>query len=197
MSRERRHRANQRRSQGGSDTKVAARSGELRRSDVPGALQHASSDADEFDAALVKGAGGAPAPATDEDFEWEQPGQEGGDAPAPEEPPAAAGGGGSDRGRSGKGGGGGGGRGGDGDSGDGAGLPAARGPSQPAAPRRSLPSKAVSFLRASWAELQRVQWPDRREVSQATAVVLGFVVVAGLYLGAADWVAQKIINFIL
>ncbi|HEX4483479.1 MAG TPA: hypothetical protein VH081_06785, partial [Solirubrobacteraceae bacterium] len=31
------------------------------RSDVPGALDHASGEADEFEAALVRGAGGAPA----------------------------------------------------------------------------------------------------------------------------------------
>ena len=37
-------------------------------------------------------------------------------------------------------------------------------------------NRAIGFLRASWAELQRVQWPDRRQVFQATAVVLGFVV---------------------
>jgi preprotein translocase subunit SecE len=53
------------------------------------------------------------------------------------------------------------------------------------------------FLKASWAELQRVQWPDRRQVGQATAVVIGFVIVAGAYLGVADWVAQKIVNFII
>jgi preprotein translocase SecE subunit len=61
----------------------------------------------------------------------------------------------------------------------------------------SLPARAAAFLRASWAELQRMQWPDRQQTSQATAVVLGFVVVAGLYLGAADWVAQKVVNLIL
>jgi preprotein translocase SecE subunit len=42
-----------------------------------------------------------------------------------------------------------------------------------------------------------VQWPDRRQVGQATAVVLGFVVVAGLYLGLADAVAKKIVDFII
>ena len=63
--------------------------------------------------------------------------------------------------------------------------------------RHSIFGRAVAFLRASWAELQRMQWPDRRQTSQATAVVLGFVVVAGIYLGVADWVAQKIVNFIL
>jgi preprotein translocase SecE subunit len=63
--------------------------------------------------------------------------------------------------------------------------------------KRSLFRRAINFLEASWAELQRVQWPDRRQVAQATAVVLGFVAVAGVYLGAADWLAQKIVNFIL
>jgi len=58
-------------------------------------------------------------------------------------------------------------------------------------------NRFINFLRACWAELQRVQWPDRRQVTQGTAVVLGFVVVAGAYLGAADAVAQVIIDAIL
>jgi preprotein translocase subunit SecE len=58
-------------------------------------------------------------------------------------------------------------------------------------------NRFVNFLRASWAELQRVQWPDRRQVGQATGVVLGFVIIAGLYLGLADWLAQRVVNFIL
>jgi|SRR3954453_1910668 len=73
-----------------------------------------------------------------------------------------------------------------------AGRPSA---SQPAAGRGG--SRAINFLKACWAELQRVQWPDRRQVAQATAVVLGFVVIAGAYLGLADAAAQKVIDFIL
>ena len=42
-----------------------------------------------------------------------------------------------------------------------------------------------------------MDWPDRRQVGQATAVVLGFVVVAGAFLGLADVVAQQIVEFIL
>jgi len=57
--------------------------------------------------------------------------------------------------------------------------------------------RTVNFIRACWAELQRVDWPDRRQVGQATAVVLGFVVVAGAFLGAMDVVAQRIVDFIL
>ena len=65
------------------------------------------------------------------------------------------------------------------------------------AERRPSGNRVLSFLRASWAELQRVQWPDRRHVFQATAVVLGFVAIAGAYLGLADYVAKEIVELIL
>ncbi len=58
-------------------------------------------------------------------------------------------------------------------------------------------NRVIAFVRVSWAELQRVQWPDRRQVAQATSVVLGFVIIAGAYLGLADYVAQKLVNAIL
>jgi preprotein translocase SecE subunit len=74
-----------------------------------------------------------------------------------------------------------------------------RGAGAVAAPAARAPSgsRLLNFLRACWAELQRVQWPDRRQVGQATTVVLGFVVIAGAFLGLADAVAQKIVDFIL
>jgi preprotein translocase subunit SecE len=57
--------------------------------------------------------------------------------------------------------------------------------------------RVIHFVQGSWRELQRVQWPDRRQVMQATGVVIGFVIIAGLYLGLADLVASKLMNFIL
>jgi preprotein translocase subunit SecE len=75
-------------------------------------------------------------------------------------------------------------------------APARREPT-PGAPTRKGAGRFVGFLRASWSELQRVQWPDRRQVAQATGVVIGFVIVAGLYLGVADWVAKQIVNAII
>ena len=66
-----------------------------------------------------------------------------------------------------------------------------------AAPRVGLLPRLIGFLQGSWRELQRVQWPDRRQVAQATGVVLGFVIVAGAFLGLSDLVAQKLINFII
>jgi preprotein translocase SecE subunit len=58
-------------------------------------------------------------------------------------------------------------------------------------------NRLMTFLRGSWRELQRVQWPDRRQVGQATAVVIGFVIVAGAFLGLADYVAGKIVDYII
>jgi preprotein translocase SecE subunit len=64
-------------------------------------------------------------------------------------------------------------------------------------PRKGLFGRAADFLRASWNELKRVQWPDRRQVGQGTAVTVGFVVVAGAYLGALDAIWNPIIQAIL
>jgi preprotein translocase subunit SecE len=58
-------------------------------------------------------------------------------------------------------------------------------------------TRLVHFLQGSWRELQRVQWPDRRQVIQATSVVIGFVIVAGAFLGIADLLATKLMKFIL
>jgi preprotein translocase subunit SecE len=64
--------------------------------------------------------------------------------------------------------------------------------------RRENPiTRLIGFLQGSWRELQRVQWPDRRQVMQATSVVIGFVIVAAAFLGASDWVAGKLVTFIL
>jgi preprotein translocase SecE subunit len=159
------------------------------RADLPGSLDHASSEVDEFDAALVAGAGGVPAPPevdVDEpeaaveapEIELDEPQSDSGVAVAER-------GSGGGRGNGAGGGGRGGDGGGEGESG------------QPSAPGVRGPGRAFAFLRASWAELQRVQWPDRRQVTQATAVVLGFVAIAGLYLGLADFVAKEIVEYIL
>jgi preprotein translocase subunit SecE len=57
--------------------------------------------------------------------------------------------------------------------------------------------RLVAFLVAVWAELKRVQWPDRRQLTQLTGVVLFFVLIVGVYLGALDAVFSKLINSIL
>jgi preprotein translocase SecE subunit len=55
----------------------------------------------------------------------------------------------------------------------------------------------TGFLASCWAELKRVQWPDRDTLVQASAVTLIFVMVMAAYLGALDavfnWIIQRII----
>ena len=88
---------------------------------------------------------------------------------------------------------------------DGAGAttaPAARGPrgvrgGRSAGAEEREGSRLVEFLKAVWAELQRVQWPNRKQLTQLTGVVLFFVVVVGAYLGALDAVFSKLISSIL
>jgi preprotein translocase subunit SecE len=78
---------------------------------------------------------------------------------------------------------------------------AARGPRGVRGARESAQThrrgRLVAFLVAVWAELQRVQWPDRRQLTQLTGVVLFFVIIVGAYLGALDAIFSKLIQAIL
>src|SRR3954469_5199527 len=58
-------------------------------------------------------------------------------------------------------------------------------------------SRVIQFLIAVWAELQRVQWPNREALITLTGVVLGFVLIAGGYLGLLDAIFSKLIQAIL
>jgi preprotein translocase subunit SecE len=62
--------------------------------------------------------------------------------------------------------------------------------------RRGL-GKVWHFFQNVWAELQRVQWPDRKQVTTLTGVVLGFVLIAGGYLGLLDAIFSRIIDNII
>jgi preprotein translocase SecE subunit len=57
--------------------------------------------------------------------------------------------------------------------------------------------RVVQFLVAVWAELQRVQWPNRQAIVTLTGVVLGFVLIAGGYLGLLDAIFSELIKTIL
>lgn len=136
---------------------------------VPGELEHASGEVDEFEAAVAAGANGTNGSA-DEDVDAElerRMAEPVGDLDD------------------------------DGDIDEDDRALARTGGRETAHPPKKGGPRFLQFLRASWAELQRVQWPDRRQVAQATSVVIGFVIVAGAYLGIADWAAQKVVNFII
>jgi preprotein translocase SecE subunit len=66
-----------------------------------------------------------------------------------------------------------------------------------AAEQRSGLGKVWHFFQNVWAELQRVQWPNRKQVTTLTGVVLGFVLIAGGYLGLLDAIFSRVIDEIL
>jgi preprotein translocase SecE subunit len=160
-----------------------------RSEDTPDPLEHATPDVELAEAQLalgrpeyveadvVAGAPGEDEPADDEPAEAE---------PGDGEPAADGGGGDYDEDDDDLG---------PEDSGSGGGRRAA---STAVSARRENPgARLVHFLQGSWRELQRVQWPDRRQVMQATGVVIAFVIVAGAFLGVADFVATKVVKLIL
>ncbi len=157
--------------------------------EAPDPIEHATPDVELAEAQLALGRPELAVPA-DESFDDEDAGFEAGD----EVEDANAGGG--SRGLDG-----GGGRrglGGGGAGGADAGGALTPSPSSVPATHGLGPiPRLVAFLQGSWRELQRVQWPDRRQVMQATGVVIGFVIVAGVFLGVADFVAGKVVTFIL
>lgn len=83
------------------------------------------------------------------------------------------------------------------------GEPPARGPrgvrgdDAPGAPTPHDRNRLVAFLIAVWAELQRVQWPNRKQLTQMTGIVLMFCLIAGGYLGLLDAIFSRIIQAIL
>ena len=57
---------------------------------------------------------------------------------------------------------------------------------------------AVSgFIVSCWAELKRVQWPDRVTLIQASAVTLVFIAIAAAYLGALDALFNYLVQHLL
>jgi preprotein translocase SecE subunit len=57
--------------------------------------------------------------------------------------------------------------------------------------------RVLTFLAACWAELQRVQWPKRRALTQLTGIVLFFVLIAGGYLGLLDAIFSRVVQAII
>jgi len=71
------------------------------------------------------------------------------------------------------------------------------GDTAPAGEERRGLGKVWHFFQNVWAELQRVQWPDRKQVTTLTGVVLGFVLLAGGYLGLLDAIFSRVIDEII
>jgi preprotein translocase SecE subunit len=67
----------------------------------------------------------------------------------------------------------------------------------PAEPKKNPVARFIDFSHECWAELQRVQWPDRRQLWQATAVVIVVCVLVGVYIGALDRLFRPISGWLI
>jgi preprotein translocase subunit SecE len=57
--------------------------------------------------------------------------------------------------------------------------------------------RVSGFLVAVWAELNRVQWPNRSQLTSLTGITLMFVLIVGGYLGLLDAIFSKLVSAIL
>ena len=68
--------------------------------------------------------------------------------------------------------------------------------SQAAAPERQR-GRVIGFFISCWAELKRVQWPDRETLIQASAVTILFIAIAAAYLGTLDTIFNYLVQHLL
>ena len=65
------------------------------------------------------------------------------------------------------------------------------------APTERQRGGVLGFFASCWAELKRVQWPDRETLIQASAITLVFITIMAAYLGILDgifnWLVQRIL----
>jgi preprotein translocase SecE subunit len=66
-----------------------------------------------------------------------------------------------------------------------------------AAPSRDRRGGPIGFIGECWAELQKVEWPGQRQVTQGTVVVLIACAVVGAYLWGVDLVLKRFVENVL
>jgi len=68
-----------------------------------------------------------------------------------------------------------------------------------AAPRRwpAFIERIIGYLREVWVELNRVDWPSRRELISMTIVVVVVLTVMAIYLGIFDYIYTVLVKRVL
>jgi preprotein translocase SecE subunit len=79
----------------------------------------------------------------------------------------------------------------------GAPQPAAAGAGSSAPMVEVEPRRRGGFIRESWAELKKVDWPNRAQTIQGTVVVIVAVIVVGAYLWGVDQIIRPFVRDVL
>jgi preprotein translocase subunit SecE len=61
-------------------------------------------------------------------------------------------------------------------------------------PHREHHNRRFNFIRESWEELHKVEWPTQSQVVQGTVVVLVACVIVGIYLWGADQIFRRLVQ---
>lgn len=64
--------------------------------------------------------------------------------------------------------------------------------------QKSQASSPISFFKKAFAELKKVQWPTRQEVTKMTLIVVAISILVGAYIGALDylflWLTRQVVG---
>lgn len=55
-------------------------------------------------------------------------------------------------------------------------------------------AKITQFLKDARAELMKVNWPSKKQTINYTATVIGISIAVALFLGALDFIFERILN---
>ncbi|MDP2930554.1 MAG: preprotein translocase subunit SecE [bacterium] len=55
-------------------------------------------------------------------------------------------------------------------------------------------NKITNFLRESWLEGKKINWPTRQEVLKYTLIVIGISVALAIFLGGTDVIFTSLLN---
>ena len=63
--------------------------------------------------------------------------------------------------------------------------------------RRRKENAIVRYFRQTWAELNKVHWPTRREATNLTLIVLAVTVAMSAFLGVVDWLSALFFSLLV
>jgi preprotein translocase subunit SecE len=58
-------------------------------------------------------------------------------------------------------------------------------------------AKVTTFVKDSYEELKKVQWPTRRERARLTLYVIGVSLLVGLFVAAADYAFKEMLGVLV
>jgi preprotein translocase subunit SecE len=62
---------------------------------------------------------------------------------------------------------------------------------------RRRENAVVRYFRQTWAELRKVRWPTRRELTNLSLIVLSVTVAMAVFLGVADRLSSLLFGFLI